>query len=118
MPIKNFTNRVFQFWEYRVSHGSLLIRSPKSTDETRNVDIIFAGVEYVAIPRFFRGIEIVEPTLAEVQALERKLGTDIPSNFVHIIASSAQRFSIVAAGFKVEENDLDIFESPLDDQML
>jgi len=118
MTSKNFTDRVFQLWEYRVSHGSLLIRSPQDPGETRNVDIICAGVEYLAVPRFFRGIEIVAATPTEVRLLEERLGKDIPSESVHIIASSAQRFPIVAASLKLEENELEIFESPLDDLML
>jgi len=118
MTTKNFATRVFQLWEYRVSHGSLLIRSPQSAGETRNVDIIFAGVEYLAIPRFFRGIEIVEATPAEIRLLEERLAKDISSKSVHIIASSAKRFPIVAASLKLEENELEIFESPLDNLML
>jgi len=118
MTSRNFTDRVFQFWEYRVSHGLLLIRSPQSAGEPTNVDIICAGVEYLAIPRFFRGIEIVGPTPAEIRSLEEILGKEISPEFVHIIASSGQRFPVVAASLKSETNELEIFENPLDDLML
>ena len=30
--IKKFGDRNFQFWHYRVSHGELLIRSPKDAN--------------------------------------------------------------------------------------
>ena len=43
----SFSGRTFQLWEYRVSHGSLLIRSPKGEDVAMNIDIICVGVERV-----------------------------------------------------------------------
>jgi len=115
MMIHLFSNRTFQLWEYRVGHGSLLIRSPRGPDLKTNVDIVCAGVEYLAAPRFLRGLEIVEPTLEELQLLEQKLGRSLLASTVRIFASSGQRFPIVAASFKLEENERDIFESPLED---
>lgn len=112
MTARNFTNRIFQLWEYRVTHGSLLIRSPQSSEAKTNVDIICTGVEYLAVPRFFRGLEIVEPTSEEVRSLEEKLGKQLTSASAYILVSSKQRFPIVAASFKLEENEQDIFESP------
>jgi hypothetical protein len=43
----SYLSRRFQLWEYRVSHGSLLVRSPKGPDATTNVDLVFDGVEYI-----------------------------------------------------------------------
>jgi hypothetical protein len=34
---RTFLGRIFKLWEYHVSHGSLLIRSPKSLDEATNI---------------------------------------------------------------------------------
>ena len=34
--IADFPDRRFQLWEYRVSHGSLLIPSPKNPEAARN----------------------------------------------------------------------------------
>ncbi len=112
MTTQRFANRTFQLWEYRVSHGSLLIRSPQNTDSKINVDIICAGVEYLAAPRFLRGLEILEPTLDELQQLEKMLGKQLSASSVRILASSGQRFPVVAASFALEENEHDIFESP------
>lgn len=39
--------RKFQFWEYLVSQGSLLIRSPFGKIHKTNIDIMFAGVKYI-----------------------------------------------------------------------
>lgn len=115
MTTHQYANRMFQLWEYRVSHGSLLIRSPQGPDSRKNVDILCAGVEYLATPRFLRGLEIVEPTLEELQSLEKKLGKSLSVSTVRIFASSGQRFPVVASSFKLEENERDIFDSPFDD---
>jgi hypothetical protein len=109
MTNQNFT-RTFQLWEYRVSHGSLLIRSPQNENTKTNIDIICSGVEYLAAPRFLRGIEILEAVPEDLQQLGKILGKPVPASSVRIFASSGQRFPIVAASFKIEENERDIFE--------
>lgn len=45
--------RNFQLWEYFVSHSQLLIRSPKTSDSEKNVDILFSGVKYISLPCSF-----------------------------------------------------------------
>jgi hypothetical protein len=114
MTKDRFANRTFQLWEYRVSHGSLLIRSPRDTYANKNIDIICTGVEYLAAPRFIRGIEVVQPTPEELRQVEQILGRQITASSVVILASSGLRFTIVAASLKVEENKNDIFDSPFE----
>jgi hypothetical protein len=111
MTTQRFVDRTFQLWEYRVSHGSLLIRSPQGADAKKNVDIVCTGVEYLAAPRFMRGVEVTEPTIEELRHLEQLLGKQLTASSVVILASAGQRFQIVSASFKVEENEKDIFES-------
>lgn len=114
MTNQRFSNRTFQLWEYHVSHGSLLIRSPKDAEVMKNIDIVCTGVEYLALPRFMRGIEVTEPTLEELRNLEQMLGKRLTESSVVILASSDKRYSVVATSFKVEENEMDIFESPFE----
>jgi hypothetical protein len=114
MTHKLATARVFQIWEYRVSHGSLLIRSPKGSDGSSNIDIVCVGVEYIASPTLLRGVEILKPSTDEMDALEKTLGTSLAAASVHVIASSGQRYLIVAAGVRVEHHERDIFESPFE----
>ena len=110
----SLANRVFQLWEYSVSHGSLLIRSPRGSDFSTNLDIICCGVEYIAAPRFLRNLNIVDPTGEELSCLEVKLGKNIAPSSVLILSSSGNRFAVVAASFKFEENQCDIFDSPFE----
>lgn len=114
MTTQLFSNRTFQLWEYRVSHGSLLIRSPQGPNARTNVDLICSGVEYLAVPTLLSGVEIMSPTSEELRRLEQTLEMQLAASSVIILASSGKRFPIVAAGFKVDENELDIFASPFE----
>jgi hypothetical protein len=114
MTVQKFAHRMFQLWEYNVSHGSLLIRSPRNEELKTNVDIICTGVEYVELPRFLRGLEIIEPQADEVGRLAGVLGKYVLPASIHILASGGRRFAIVAASFNVDENKHDIFDSPFE----
>lgn len=113
------SDRRFQVWEYHVSHGELLIRSPKSPEsnsspeQLTNVDLIFDGVQYMALPRAFTGFEVADPRPEELRSIEQQIGKAVkhPQKVV-VLVSGERRFYVVAAHFKIDENDLDFFESP------
>ncbi len=113
-------DRQFQVWEYQVSHGQLLIRSPKSPpterapERTTNVDISFLGVEYMSVPRVLRGLVLEQATPEEVRELGALLGKAPERGAVVVLASAGRRFFVVAHSFAVSENDWDIFESPFE----
>ncbi len=102
--------RNFQLWEYNVSHGSLLIRSPKKGDHKYNIDVKFYGVEFVSVPRHLEHIAIVNASNEEIQYLKNLIGKSIENVFV--LKSAKARHLVAAAGIKVDENELDIFDSP------
>ncbi len=103
-----------------MSHGQLLIRSPQapatntSPERTTNVDLVCLGVEYMALPRAFRGLALVQPTGNELEQLESLLGRPIDSSNVRMLASEGKRFPVIASSFSLSENDWDIFESPFE----
>jgi hypothetical protein len=115
-----YAYRVFKLWEYQVSHGQLLIRSPKSPatpsapEQLTNVDLVCLGVEYLAVPRLFRGLELVSPTHEELGELEVLVGSKLEPADVRILLSQGRRFPVVASSFTLSENDWDIFESPFE----
>ncbi|WP_308797713.1 hypothetical protein [Agromyces silvae] len=107
----DYSDRRFQLWEYRVSHGSLLIRSPRGLDATRSVDFIFVGVEYLAVPRVFRGLSLDAHRESDRVAVTAEFGP-FEIDRLRVLVSAGKRFPIVAAGLRVEEHEGDIFDSP------
>jgi hypothetical protein len=114
------SDRVFKVWEYQVSHGQLLIRSPKAPatstapERLTNVDLVCSGVEYMSLPRVLHGVELAQPSREEVEQLGSLLGRQIEAGSIRILASGGKRFPVVAASFSLSENDWDIFESPFE----
>lgn len=105
-------SRIFHFWELRVSHGSILIRSPADTFNSNNLDLVIMGVEYLAMPVLFDGLSLEDPTEFEIKEVERVFGRTIehPSKVV-ILASAGRRFPVVACHFSLEENHLELSRS-------
>ncbi|WP_432946218.1 hypothetical protein ACQPXM_07650 [Kribbella sp. CA-253562] len=110
--IASFQNRRFQVWEYRVSHGSLLVRSPRGPENETNVDLIFVGVEFMSVPRHLNGIELHVGGDADVRRATEGLGYAVDAGQVFALISGGRRHVIVAAGQRVTEHGGDIFDSP------
>lgn len=108
----SFTSRTFQTWEFSVSHGQLLIRSPKSSDCPTNIDLIFAGVKYMDLPRILRGVEVDEPNAADASIIRERLDKQGTSDRIFVIKSNNRRYYVVAAALQIAENEFDIFDSP------
>lgn len=107
-----FGHRPFQLWEYRVSHGSMLVRSPRRADESTNIDIMFAGVEYVDLPRHLPELEMDTPKAEDVAFASERLGRGVSEDRVFVLKSQGHRYVVVAAAAKVERSEMDIFDSP------
>lgn len=50
--------RRFQIWTYTVSHGQLLLRSNKDSDNETRIDILFKDVAIVNLPTVLKNIDI------------------------------------------------------------
>jgi hypothetical protein len=57
---------MFQRWEFQVSHGQLLIRSPKDANRSTNIDLIFSGVEYMDLPRHLGQLKVQHPDETDI----------------------------------------------------
>jgi hypothetical protein len=112
MPLSS--DRRFRFWDYNVSHDQMLIRSPKSFEFKTNVDIVMWGVEYLDLPTSLDGVTMASASLEELGRAEQSLGRKLGSSQVFCFISGDSHFLVVAAGFKILENDLDIFDSSLE----
>ncbi|GAB3740602.1 hypothetical protein [Microlunatus parietis] len=111
--IAAFPTRRFQFWEYRVGHGSLLIRSPRGPEQETNVDVIFVGVEFVSLPRRLEGLELRLGTAEEAQALAALFGTTVKGT-LYAVSSGASTYYVDALQATTDENRDDLFSSPFD----
>ena len=60
--------RAFQLWEYHVSHGSLLIRSPAGPEFETSVDMVCVGVEYLSAPRHLGEIDVSQASTTEISS--------------------------------------------------
>ena len=107
------SEREFRMWDYNVSHNQLLIRSPRSPDVATNVDIIFWRVEYMELPCSFRGIAFAEAAASDVARVQQVFSKISSHASYYPLISEEKRHLIVASGFKVVENTLDIFNSSL-----
>lgn len=109
--------RIYQIWEYQVSHASLLIRSPRSPRsgdldaQVENCDLHFSGVTYMHIANLMRGLEVVTPTHDEVQEHEAFLYDD---RQLFVLKSEERRYLICARSMTYSENNWDLFESPIE----
>ncbi len=120
IPALPTLGRDFLVWEYQVSHSQLLLRSPKApaTDAcpafSTNLDIVFLGVDYMAVPRSLKRLALDRVTAIELEAIEATLGASTAPHRVTILVSGSGRFPVVAASVAVSENDWDIFDSPFE----
>jgi hypothetical protein len=104
--------RQFQLWEYRVSHGSLLIRSPAGPGIETSVDIVCVGVEYIAAPSYLGEVVFSDATSSEMQMLSSMLRKPVSSSQVWVLEGLFGRCLLVAVALIVKEHLGDIFESP------
>ncbi len=106
------STRFFKLWDYSVSHQQLLIRSPMTPDIATNIDIVLWGVKYFEIATILKGIDIARTQdQSRISEKAKRFIVDGYEGFV--INSGVSNFVIVAAGFRVLENVLDIFESTI-----
>jgi len=108
------SDRTFQVWLYKVSHGQLLIRSPKSEGQSTNLDLMFFGVRFIHLPMLFRGLEVADSSVEEVSRSTTIVEHYGLSSKAYGLFSGSGRYWVLADSVEVEENDLDIFSSRLD----
>jgi hypothetical protein len=109
------SGRRFRVWDYNVSHNQLLLRSPISPDgDTHNIDVIFWGVEYLEITTVLHALTMVPPTAEDREHVQHMTGKPCDTSDLYCILSGERRFRVLALGFKVLRNQLDIFESSLE----
>jgi hypothetical protein len=101
-------NRSFQVWDYAVSHGMLLIRSPGEGEQS-TIDLVFHGTQFMSVPR-----HIGEMSVHDGDANARLVLASLWPNFtdkdeVFVISCDGANHYVVAAGMKVTEHHNGVF---------
>ncbi len=108
------SERVFNTFDFFLSHGQLLLRSSKNKDFEYNVDIIFFDVKYIQTPTSLTNISIKKIEKTELISYESvKSSLNYKGNELFEIDSKGEKFYISAAFFKVYENTLEFNETSL-----
>lgn len=101
--------RTFKFWDYNVSHKQALIRSPRSSSDATNIDLVFLGVEFMSVPTMMNGINLVKVKDYKIPAYRPSQSSD-----VYTIRTGGKQYLIAAVAYKVLENTLEVMESCLE----
>lgn len=110
-----YFERKFEFWFYQISHGEVIIRSPKNEDDMlyHNIDISIGAVKYLELPFQFDGLRITEAKKEDVDYICLKLGKSVPEKEIIVLISKNKKYYIVASYYKILENDLNEDVIPL-----
>jgi len=107
--------RRFKIWHYIVSHSHLLIRSSSmDLHKSTNIDLWFSDVRYVEAPVFLGEISLDDPTDEERARLRARTGKFFDKYQTTVIVSGSIRYFVVSHSVHIEENKLDLFQTPYD----
>jgi hypothetical protein len=99
-------------WDYNVTHKQLLLRSPRTSGESDNIDIVFWGVEYVSIPTILDAVVLDKVRMNELPE-QPVLGDRDSTMTAFRFGNTTTIGFVLAAGCKVLVNQLEIFDSSL-----
>lgn len=110
-----YFEREFKFWFYQITHGEVIIRSPKNEDDKlyHNIDIYIVDVDYLELPYQFHCLRITEASKEDVEYISMRLGKSVPEKRIIVLVSENKKYYIVALYFKILENDLNEYELPI-----
>jgi hypothetical protein len=109
------SNRHFTIFDFRISHGQLLLRSSKDDNNIKNIDIVFFGVRYIQLFTSFPGLSIRsiegKDDLINYDSVNAYLKNE--KNHLFEIETKSEKFYIAASFFKIYENELEFNETSL-----
>lgn len=105
-------NRGFRLWEYRVSHGQLLYRSPADEQYNTSVDIMFFGTKYLCGPCDLGELSVEYASQSDVEKLEKYFGKLGSQDSVWMLVGTSHKSVIIAGRMTIKEHTDGIFSSP------
>ena len=107
----------YHIWDFAVGHSRLNLRHTDvdaNDGSTRNIDIIFSGVEYMELPDILEDLVLDSPTEEELAYLAGRCRFFSVESKCHVLVAGGRRYYVVAGGPHVEENTLPLFTSFLE----
>jgi hypothetical protein len=115
--VRDFSSaRPFRLWEFRVSHSLLLVRSPRSAEAVgdENLDLIFVGVDYLALPDHMSGVHVTVGSSAALAVVGSQLARPVSQGCrLYEVGSEGRRHLVVAAQLVIARTTCNIMESSL-----
>lgn len=110
---EEFGGRLFQAWEYAVTHGQLLLRSPSTGNDYYNIDIIFSGVKFLHLPTALNLVELVDgESLSDHVSLSLLKDWGSRSK-VFVLRTDTQHWYVVAKRVQVRRGFDELTETPI-----
>ena len=97
-----------RLWDYTVSHAVALFRRLATPTVPENLDLVFFGVSYLALPT-----TLDHPTISigSADALAALVPSSVPTGSrLFVIRQAGQTHYVIAAGWSLEENRRDLFD--------
>jgi hypothetical protein len=99
-------DRKFEIKLYWSSHGTLLLRSGKTDQHPKRMDILFGDVRWMALPVWFDGLRIELGTLSDIPIpLTAKINEEAHFMSVFRVISQGVTHCVLAGGFSVAEDE-------------
>ena len=109
LPIE--VKRRFHIHLYWVSHGVLLLRSPKSNTEGTRVDILFQDVAWMALPSWLCGLEIAQSDgIGQPFQLPKSLREEAALRKTYRVTTEGTDHFIIAGGISISEDRGNCFD--------
>ncbi|HEY4199310.1 MAG TPA: hypothetical protein VGM83_02005 [Devosiaceae bacterium] len=102
MPIFS-SDRLFEVWQYTVSHRQLLMRSNKSYSAPTRLEVLFKDVAFMAVPPVMKGMSITNCTTADEELLLNLAALPSSKPWYRLEADGAVGY--IAAGTIVTNED-------------
>lgn len=105
------SERRFELWLYTASHSQLLIRSRYDPASTERIEVLFKGVEWMALPSDLSGLAVTQLSAAAGSALLTEMGAPIARSqysdgHVYLLEAEGSRGTVVAAAAFVHRDHL------------
>ncbi|HEX8430246.1 MAG TPA: hypothetical protein VF625_03125 [Longimicrobium sp.] len=101
------STRRFELWIYHVSHGQLLLRSNRTSEDATRVEILFVNVLSMHLPTLIETLEIeIADAGASAEILSNMGAWELDTEKVFLVRGRNCRGHVLAGGIFWNEDDV------------